>query len=155
MRAGSRSWLDARIVLPVVLIVLTTVYLVGAFDIAAPYEDEGVGAAFFPIVLAIVMYAALAVVLVQGIRDAGVTAPTILRLGPPAKVVLLTAIYVALFRPIGYFASTIIYVYALFFVFNFGSANHLKRLAAAVAVAVAFFLLFETGFGVRLPTIWE
>lgn len=155
MRAGSRAWLDARIVLPLVLFVATTVYLVGALDIATPYDDKGVGADFFPIVLAVVMYVALAVVLLQGIQQVGVSEPAVLRLGPPVKVVLLTAVYVAIFKQAGYFLSTILYVYGLFFVFNFGSANHLKRLAVALAIAVAFFFLFEVAFQVRLPKLWQ
>lgn len=154
MRTGPRAWLDARIVLPLVLIAATTVYLVGAFDIASPYDDKGVGAGFFPVVLAVVMYAALAVVLFQGIQQVGVTEPAVLRLGPPVKVVVLTTLYVAIFKQVGYFLSTTLYVWGLFFVFSFGTANHIKRIAVAVAVAVAFFLLFEVAFQVRLPTLW-
>lgn len=154
MRPPGGRWRDARIVLPLALLVATTVYLLGALRITAPYQDEGVGAGFFPIVLSVIMYAALLVVLWNGIRAAREGPPPEFQLGDPAKVVLLTGIYILLFQPLGYFLSTVLYVYALFFVFNFGTRNHLIRIAAAVAVAIAFFLLFETAFQVRLPKLW-
>ncbi len=155
MRSGAKTWLDGRIVLPLVLLILTSIYLAGALRIASPYEDQGVGASFFPIVLAVVMYAALLVVLVNGVREAREGAPAErLRLGDPLKVVLLTCLYILLFRPIGYFLATTLYVLALLYVFNFGSTSHLKRIAAAIAIAIAFYLLFETAFQVRLPKLW-
>jgi putative tricarboxylic transport membrane protein len=154
MKPESRVWLDARVVLPLVLLAATTVYLIGALNITSPYEDEGVGAAFFPIVLAAIMYVALLVVLANGIRKArGAPLPR-LRLADTIKIVLLTCLYILVFQPVGYFVSTVLYVYALFFVFNFGTRNHLVRIATAVAVAIAFYLLFETAFQVRLPKLW-
>ncbi|HEX6143277.1 MAG TPA: tripartite tricarboxylate transporter TctB family protein, partial [Geminicoccaceae bacterium] len=144
-----------RIVLPVVLLAVTTAYLLGALQIASPYEDEGVGPSFFPIVLAVVMYAALVAVLVQGLRANGATRAARLRLRDPAKVVGLTAVYVALFVPLGYFIATTLYVLSLFFVFNFGSRNHLWRLVAAVLIALASWLLFGAAFGVRLPKFMD
>jgi putative tricarboxylic transport membrane protein len=155
MKPEPRVWLDARVVLPLVLMAATTVYLIGALNIANPYEDEGVGAAFFPIVLSVIMYATLLVVLWKGVREARREPLPVLHLADPTKVVLLTALYILLFQPLGYFLATVIYVYVLFFVFNFGSRNHLVRIATAVAVAIAFYLLFETAFQVRLPKLWD
>jgi putative tricarboxylic transport membrane protein len=154
MKSDPRVWLDARVVLPLVLMAATTVYLIGALNITTPYEDEGVGAEFFPFILSAIMYAALLVVLWKGIREArGAPLPE-LHLADPIKVVVLTTLFILLFQPLGYFLATVIYVYALFFVFNFGTRNHLVRIATAVAVAIAFYLLFETAFQVRLPKLW-
>lgn len=153
--SGQRSWTDGRIILPVVLLVVTTAYLLSALQIASPYEDEGVGPSFFPIVLAVIMYAALAVVLVHEVRAVQARAGATLRIKDPAKVVALTAVYVALFVPLGYFISTTLYVWSLFFVFNFGSHNQLWRVVAALAIALAMWLLFEGAFGVRLPKFMD
>ena len=153
--SGGRPWTDGRIILPVVLLILTTVYLVSALQIASPYEDEGVGPSFFPIVLSLVMYGALAAVLVQGLRATRVSEGAKLRLKDPTKVVVLTAAYVALFVPLGYFIATTLYVWSLFFVFNFGSRNHLWRIVAAVVIALAGWLLFDAAFGVRLPKFMD
>lgn len=145
-----RPWTDGRIVLPVVLLVLTTAYLLNALGITTAYDDAGVGPSFFPVVLSVVMYAALLAVLFQAVREPrGAAAP--LRLKDPTKVVLLTAAYIALFRPLGYFIATTLYVWSLFLVFDFGSRNHFWRVAGAILIAIAAWLLFDVAFGVRLP----
>ena len=147
--------LDARILLPVVLLVVTTTYLLGALSIASPYQDAGVGPSFFPILLACVMYPAIAFVLIDGVRAvrAGHEAERH-RLRDPAKVAALTALYVALFEPLGYFAATTLYVFGLFFVFDVGTRNHAKRALVALAIAFAGYLLFREAFGIRLPTLF-
>jgi putative tricarboxylic transport membrane protein len=148
--SGQRPWRDGRIVLPVVLFVVTTAYLLNALQVTTAYEDEGVGPSFFPVVLAVVMYGALAAVLLQVLR-APREAAVPLRLKDPVKVVLLTAVYIALFRPLGYFIATTLYVWSLFFVFEFGSRNQVWKVVSAVLIAIAAWLLFDVAFGIRLP----
>jgi putative tricarboxylic transport membrane protein len=148
--SGQRPWRDGRIVLPVVLFVFTTAYLLNALQVTTAYQDEGVGPAFFPVVLSVVMYGALAAVLFQGLRaPRGAAAP--LRLKEPIKIVLLTAVYIALFRPLGYFIATTLYVWSLFFVFEFGSRSQVWKVVTAVLIAIAAWLLFDVAFGIRLP----
>lgn len=146
---------DARILLPVILLVATTVYLVAAQDIANPYADRGgIGPSFFPIVIAVAMYAALIAVLIDGVRAVRAGEPPFEhRLKDPAKVVLLTAVYVALFRPLGFLLATTAYVTGLFHVFDLGTRNPVKQVAVALVIALLGHLLFRTAFGVRLPTV--
>lgn len=147
--------LDARILLPVVLLVGTTIYLIGALGIASPYQDAGVGPSFFPILIACVMYPAIGWVLIDGVRASrGGRAGETHRIKDPAKVVALTALYVALFRPLGYFAATTLYILGLFFVFDVGTRNPIARVLIAVLIAVGGYLLFREALGVRLPTLF-
>lgn len=148
--SGQRPWRDGRIVLPVVLFAVTTAYLLNALQVTTAYEDEGVGPSFFPVVLAVMMYGALAAVLIQGLRAPRDDAAP-LRLKDPVKVVLLTAVYIALFRPLGYFIATTLYVWSLFFVFEFGSRSQVWKVVSAVLIAIAAWLLFDVAFGIRLP----
>ena len=148
--SGQRRWTDGRIVLPVVLLIVTTAYLLNALQVTTAYDDVGVGPSFFPVVLSVVMYCALAAVLFQGLRSPR-GAATPLRLKDPVKIVLLTAVYIALFRPLGYFIATTLYVWSLFFVFEFGNRNQIWKVVSAVLIAVAAWLLFDVAFGVRLP----
>jgi putative tricarboxylic transport membrane protein len=148
--SGQRPWQDGRIVLPVVLFVVTTAYLLNALQVTTAYDDEGVGPTFFPVVLSVVMYCALAAVLFQALRAPRAAAAP-LRLKDPVKIVLLTAVYIALFRPLGYFIATTLYVWSLFLVFDFGSRNQIWKVVSAIAIAVAAWLLFDVAFGIRLP----
>lgn len=149
--SGQRRWTDGRIVLPVVLLIVTTAYLLNALQVTTAYDDVGVGPSFFPVVLSVVMYCALAAVLFHALRTPRGAAATPLRLKDPIKVVLLTAAYIALFRPLGYFIATTLYVWSLFFVFEFGSKNQIWKILCAILIAVAAWLLFDVAFGIRLP----
>lgn len=149
--SGPRPWKDGRIVLPVVLFVVTTAYLLNALQVTTAYDDVGVGPTFFPVVLSVVMYVALAAVLFQALRSPRDAAAAPLRLKDPIKIVVLTAAYIALFRPLGYFIATTLYVWSLFFVFAFGSRSHVWRVVSAILIAIAGWLLFDVAFGIRLP----
>ena len=149
--SGQRRWTDGRIVLPVVLLIVTTAYLLNALQVTTAYDDVGVGPSFFPVVLSVVMYCALAAVLFHALRTPRDAAATPLRLKDPVKIVLLTAVYIALFRPLGYFIATTLYVWSLFFVFEFGSRSQVWKVVSAILIAVAAWLLFDVAFGLRLP----
>lgn len=145
--------LDARVVLPIVLLIVTVAYLWAALGIRSPYQDVGVGPSFFPIVIVCCMVPALLWVLVDGIRAArsGVAGERH-SIADPAKIVGLTGLYVALFVPLGYAAATMLYVLGLFLVFDPGTKSPLRRVAMAIAITAAGYALFRLAFGVRLPT---
>lgn len=153
-RQARRALLDARILLPIVLLIVTMAYLRAALNIHSAYEDEGVGPSFFPIVIVCIMVPALGWILARNVETvrAGV-AGELHRLADPAKVVALTALYVALFTPLGYFLATLLYVLGLFFVFDLGTRNPLRMAGTALALAVLGWGLFRLAFGVRLPTL--
>jgi putative tricarboxylic transport membrane protein len=153
--SAQRPWTDGRIVLPVVLFVVTTAYLVDALQVTTAYDDVGVGPSFFPVVLSLVMYAALAAVLWHALRAPREAAAAPLRLKDPLKVVALTAVYIALFAPLGYVIATTLYVWSLFFVFNFGSRSLLWQGVSVLLIVLAGWLLFDVSFGVRLPKFLE
>lgn len=70
----------------------------------------------------------------------------------PALVVVATAVYILLFRPLGYSLSTLLFVAALFLTFGFETSRPLRFAIYAVGVTAVFYGLFALVFGVRLPT---
>lgn len=150
------SFTRAGILFPLVLIVVTTIYLAAAFEIRSPFSAPGeVSPRGIPILTAVLMYVALLVVLIQEIRAPGTTVSdgdedgSLLR---PALVVVATAAYILLFRPLGYSLSTLLFVGALFLTFGFETSRPLRFALYAVGVTAAFYCLFALVFGVRLPT---
>jgi len=144
--------LDARILLPIVLLVATAAYLWAALGIHSAYEDEGVGPSFFPIVIVCIMAPALLWILAQGVRTvrADVRGESH-RMADPAKIVALTALYVALFVPLGYFVATLLYVLGLFLVFDLGTRNPLRIAGTALAI----FLLVSGWIVVEEAARWD
>lgn len=152
-----RWWRDVEIILPVLLLAVTTVYLAAAFQVSSPFSTELVDASFVPKLVAALMYVALLVVLRDALRRrraAGAAVDGASDLADPAKVVALTLAYVAAFEPLGYALATVPYVFLLFHVFRFEDRGHLKRLAYAVAITAVFYGLFAGIFNIRLP-LWE
>ena len=144
------------IVFPLVLIVVTTIYLAAAVDISAQFSAAGdVGPRTIPVLAAVLMYAALLVVLIQEIRNPPEpaneeAAGSLLR---PLLVVIATGAYIALFRPLGYGLSTLLFVAALFVTFGFETHRPLRFAIYAIAVTAVFYGLFAVIFGVRLPSL--
>ena len=141
------------VLMPLFLLVLTTVYLAATFNIQSQFGDSaGIGPRTIPILAAILMYLSLLVVLVQELRGEQREAPagTLLR---PALVVVATGAYIFVFRPLGYWPATALYVAALFLVFQFETKRPLWFALYVALVTVAFYGLFAGVFGVRLPPV--
>ena len=141
------------LVLPIVLIALNTVYLSAALNIESQFSSgAGIGPRTVPILVSLCMYVALVVVLYGELRDDGASEPrgAVIR---PALVVLATAGYIFLFRPLGYWIDTALYVAVLFGVFQFEIRRPHFFAGYVILVAVAFYGLFAGVFGVRLPPL--
>lgn len=143
------------VLLPLFLLIITTVYLAAAFDIRSQFATPGeMSPRSVPILTAGLMYVALAAVLIGEFRK-----PTpdgdpgeLLR---PLLVLLATSGYIALFRPVGYWIATLAFTSALFLIFRFKTRNPLMFAIYAIGVAAVFYGLFAGIFGVRLPTLTE
>ncbi|SES15687.1 Tripartite tricarboxylate transporter TctB family protein [Tranquillimonas rosea] len=141
------------ILLPVFFLIVTTVYLAEAFTIRAQFSGAGeIGPRTIPILTAILMYVALLVVLIGELRN---DAPDEAQgsLLQPALVVVATFVYIFVFRPLGYFPATALYVAALFFVFGFETRRPVWFVFYVAATTLAFYALFGLVFGVRLPPV--
>lgn len=143
----------SAVLFPVFLLILTTVYLAEALSIRSQFgEDTMVGPRFMPILIAIMMYIALLAVLVDEWRkNEQVSAnSSFLR---PLMIVVATAIYIAVFRPLGYIPATLGFVVALFLIFGFERKRPAFLALYAVAVTALFYGLFAGIFSVRLPPV--
>ncbi|GEN23593.1 hypothetical protein HCU01_15420 [Halomonas cupida] len=158
------SWLGSGAGVVVLLLALTLIYLVAALGIAPPISNGNITASFFPVVLGLIMVVALAVSMLGDRRKAAAEsddkpsteAGASTSFGPLA-VVVLTAVYIALFSSLGYFISTTLYAFAMTLVFSAGRPTPgqlLVKALIAVAIAVLGYGLFEWVFQVRLPVLW-
>jgi len=149
-------FLRAGILFPLVLIIVTTIYLGAALGIESQFSSpEEISPRAIPMLTAWLMYLALLVVLFQELRSGPGDADqpdggSFLR---PALVLVATAAYILLFRPLGYSLSTVLFVGALFIVFGFETHRPLRFALYAIAVTATFYGLFAFVFGVRLPAI--
>ncbi|WP_148254171.1 tripartite tricarboxylate transporter TctB family protein [Aidingimonas lacisalsi] len=162
--------LGGKWVVPALILIVTTIYLVEALKMAPPIQGGDITASFFPVLLAVIMYLSIVVVLWQGRnkRDGHDTDDS----GDEAKatetgerqfgalwVTLLTGVYIGVFSVIGYSLSTFLYVFLLTFIFGergFGKGGKawIVKILAAAIITLLGYALFELIFQVRLPTLW-
>lgn len=141
------------VLLPLFLLIVTTIYLAAAFDIRAQFAGAGeMSPRAMPILTACLMYVALAVVLFGEMRKPTADGPAreMLR---PLLVVVATAGYIALFQPLGYWLATLAFSSALFAIFGFQHRKPLLFALYAIGVTALFYGLFAGIFGVRLPKL--
>jgi putative tricarboxylic transport membrane protein len=166
MRNESLSALARDVALPILLMLFTTVYLADGLSLGRVFRYGVPSAAFMPLVLSGVMYAALLAVIGarlrehlrsrRGARPATAVAPlsTLVR---PALVVLATAAYIAVFVPIGFALSTVGYAYVLLALFGFRDGMSVTgqalRALAAVGICSVVYAFFVLAFGVQMPTL--
>ncbi|MGY3439779.1 MULTISPECIES: tripartite tricarboxylate transporter TctB family protein [unclassified Marinovum] len=154
--SGKAGVLRLGVLFPLILLVLTTIYFAAAFNIRAQFTPEGeMGPQHFPMLIAGLMYAAVLAVLVNELRQPAPLAETneAADLLLPVLVVIATAGYIWLFRPLGYALSTALFVAILFRVFRFETGRPLIFALYVLGVVAAFYGLFAGIFGVRLPTL--
>ncbi|TCS65414.1 putative tricarboxylic transport membrane protein [Primorskyibacter sedentarius] len=129
-------------------------YFISAMSLGAPFSDGGLTPSFFPILVggAAIMFACI--LILQALRErAGAgeaDAPgTYIHLW----VVVAIFVYILVFRTVGYFISSGLFVFALIVLFSLFEKLLQKAILTAVIVGLAY-IMFQQLFGVRLPTLW-
>lgn len=150
---------DGRLLVPVFLLIATTIYLIDAIQLAPPIQNGVLTASFFPVVISTIMYVALLCVLWDIARvpkeAAGSSTEKVDQPLGPLWITLLTGAYIFTFSTIGYFLPTFFYVFLMTILFGKGLEGLLFKAAASLIITAAGFLLFGLAFQVRLPTLWS
>lgn len=149
-----RRLLSAEFMLPISFLVLTTIYLAETFRLRSQMSESfWAGPKAMPVLASILMYALLLVVLVRQFRTAS-SAPPAGSAIRPVLVTVVTAIYILAFEPLGYGLSTLLFVSALFVIFDFKRRQPVSFAIHAIAVTAIFYVLYAVLFGVRLPELF-
>lgn len=153
MMSESKGYKDYRLILPLVLFLVTTIYLISAIQLT-PQVDEGlVGPSFIPILASVLMYIALGFVVRGVLQDRESRKGEKQSFWVLAQMVIATAAYILLFKILGYCLSTFLYVYALLYIFDFEEKNQIKRILYSGGIMGIFYVLYAVIFQVRLPMI--
>ncbi|MBV7396902.1 tripartite tricarboxylate transporter TctB family protein [Mameliella sediminis] len=146
--------LNRQLVFLYVTLAVSIGYLVSALSLGAPVVDDGLTPAFFPMLVGCAAILFCSILILQKARD--------LRDDPPNKaprtfthlwVVVAIFFYIVAFKPLGYFLSSGLFVFALIVLFSSFEKLVIKAVIAAVVTGVAY-LMFQQLFGVRLPMLW-
>lgn len=149
-RAVGTRWPELGVA--ALLLGIGLVVIADALRVGAGWADDGPRSGYFPFYIGLALSGASASVLIGQLlrwrRDDRVFAERP-QLRQVASVALPMAVYVGLIFPLGiYVASTLMILY---FMIRLGRHRWAPALAVALAVPLAFFLVFERWFLVPLP----
>ncbi|WP_323772538.1 tripartite tricarboxylate transporter TctB family protein [Antarctobacter sp.] len=146
--------INRQLVFLYVTLAVSIGYLVTALNIGAPISDGGLTPAFFPILVGAAAIVFCSLLIVQALRAEPETAPADQKRSyTHVWVVVAIFFYIVAFKPLGYFVSSSLFVFALILLFSPFEKLVLKAIISAAIVGVAF-VMFQQLFGVRLPTLW-
>ncbi|AHD02156.1 hypothetical protein METH_17210 [Leisingera methylohalidivorans DSM 14336] len=146
--------LNRQMVFLYVTLAVSVGYLVTALSLGAPIAENGLTPAFFPILVGGAAIVFCSILIVQALRAEPEVAP-VDEMPRYTHVWVVVAIffYIVAFKPLGYFLSSGLFVFALILLFSKFEKLVLKAIISAAIVGVAF-VMFQQLFGVRLPTLW-
>ncbi|WP_146589982.1 tripartite tricarboxylate transporter TctB family protein [Puniceibacterium confluentis] len=146
--------LNRQIIFLYVTLAVSVGYLVTALSLGSPIAEGTLTPAFFPILVGGAAILFCSILIVQALRAAPETGPADeVRSYAHVWVVVAIFFYILAFKPLGYFLSSGLFVFALILLFSKFEKMVLKAIISAVIVGVAF-VMFQQLFGVRLPTQW-
>ncbi len=142
-----------RLVLPLCLAGFGVVYFLQAGTIRSLYSQGPVGPGDVPRWYAVALGITLAAAVVGDLRRKRTTTTPFDWGGllAAALVIAASAVYVALFRPLGYLVATAVYAVILLAIFSRLNMGILSTALQTAALVAAVYLLFEVAFDVRLP----
>tara|TARA_R100000789_G_scaffold23367_1_gene25927 strand:+ start:1647 stop:2111 length:465 start_codon:yes stop_codon:yes gene_type:complete len=151
--------LNRQLVFLYVTLAVSVGYLVTALSLGAPVAENGLTPAFFPILVGGAAIVFCGILILQALRassdaksDTGPATPET-RNYTHLWVVVAIFFYILGFKPLGYFLSSGLFVFALILLFSKFDKLLLKALISAAVVGTAY-LMYQQLFGVRLPTLW-
>lgn len=136
------------------VLALSVGYLVSALSIGPPIIDGGLTPSFFPIFLGIAAILFSSTLVLQNLRsrsdETGSREPAIYT---HLWVIAAIFVYITAFRPLGYFISSLLFVFAILVIFS-SLEKMLQKAAISVAIVGIAYVMFQQLFGVRLPSPW-
>lgn len=146
--------LNRHLVFLYVTLAVSVGYFISALSLGAPTSDGGLTPSFFPILVGGAAIVFAGILIVQKLREGADAAATE---GPRSYTHLWVGAaifaYIVAFKPLGYFLSSGLFVFALIVIFSSFEKLVIKAVIAAVITGVAY-VMFQQLFGVRLPTLW-
>ncbi|WP_420392843.1 tripartite tricarboxylate transporter TctB family protein [Acuticoccus sp.] len=143
-----------RLLVPLALVILAALYLREADTIRPLYDSGPVGPDSVPKLYVGALLLGLVFVVITELRAARSTdGPRVswADAGVVAAVVAISALYVVLFEPLGFVASTFAYAGSLLMAVSRGRMSILRALGQAAAITAAIYVMFSLVFEVRLP----
>ena len=147
-------FLNRHLIFLYVTMAVSVGYFISAVSLGAPFLDSGLTPSFFPILVGAAAIVFAGILIVNALR-AGPDEDAAPEQGGHTHLWVVVAIffYILVFRPVGYFISSGVFVFSLILLFSSLEKLVQKAIISPVIVGLAY-AMFQHLFGVRLPGLW-
>jgi len=155
---GMLMKLNKEVLIAGCLFAANTVFFVEALKLLPPFEHGEPGPAFYPLVLSVIMYMASIKIMLTGLKNKtkivfNLKDFAVIR---PLLMAGATGLFILVFETMGYWISTLLYTFAVAFIFEFGRKYTFGRTLTfcaviAVAITLSGWLFFDLLFDLHLP----
>lgn len=146
--------LNRHLIFLYVILAVSIGYLISALNLGDPISEGRLTPSFFPVVVGSVAIIFSCILILQKLRSEPVEEqPSETKGYTYIWVVVAIFVYIIAFKPLGYFISSGLFVFALILLFS-SFEKLLQKAAISAAIVVISYVVFQQLFGVRLPAMW-
>tara|TARA_R110001583_G_scaffold6499_9_gene32929 strand:- start:24482 stop:24964 length:483 start_codon:yes stop_codon:yes gene_type:complete len=157
--------LNKNIIFYFLLFFLSVGYFVVAINLGAPFANNGLQPSSFPLLIGLFAMMFSSILLCREVKlmksmdssledDTQINSPlTVKDRFAPFAIMLSIFLYILLFSPLGYFLSSILFVFSIIIIFS-SLEKALQKIVISTIIVAFGYLVFEQMFGVRLPALW-
>jgi len=140
--------INTTIIFALFLIFGDIIYIIEALRIAPPIKGGEVGITFFPLIIALLMLLAAIIVLINGFKEKKSLLFNYKKISRPIAVIILTGIYIIIFKSIGYMFSSILYVFSLVLLLENKKKKEskIRNIVYSIIVVLVVYILYKKIF---------
>jgi len=136
----------------IVILVFGLVVVIDTYSLGARWGDDGPQPGYFPFYVGLLICVSSVTILARAWGNAALAEDSFVSRGELKKILIVlvpTVVYVSTIAYLGFYVASTLYI--AYFMWQLGRYSWIKTVPVSVGVSVAFFLIFETWFGVPLP----
>ncbi len=156
------EYLQAKIVTPVISIIVLLVYVISALKLAPPVVDGTLSESFFPL-LVFILGAPTAVWLLMDAlkemkKEAAAGKEVVQKREKsikPVLIVLLIALFIIGFYFLGFVLVAPLYVFVFMLIYDDKPQQFIKKAIYSIIISALVYVLYVVLFDIRFPSIWS
>ncbi len=155
------EYLQAKIVTPVVTLVVLLVYVISALRLAPPIVDETLSESFFPLLVFLLGTPVASWLLMDALREVRngeknrkeVVRKKVSR--KPLLIVLVFLFFIIGFNFLGFVLVAPVYVFLFMMIYDDKPQKFIQKIIYSIIVSALVYVLYVVLFDIRFPSIWS
>lgn len=156
-----KNYLQSMVIIPLCVQIALIIYVVSALQLAPPIVKGMLSESSFPFFIFLIATPAAIKLLFDGLKVVkkeiaeGKEVVAVKKSIKPVLIVLVMAVFIALFEVLGFSILAPLYVFFFMLVYDDKPQHILRKIIYALLVAVVVYIMYVFAFDIRFPEIWR